>query len=1033
MNCKAELPETIALEIDSLLTMSLTRRNFLEQSGGILGLSLIPQINPPPVADSLMTGWKNPPRDCRPHTRWWWPGNAVSKEGIQAQLTVMKAAGIGGVEIVSSWQWYEKGNLPYLSDNFFKMIQFTAERAKLLDISVSLAFGAGQNFGGFWAPVTERSKCLAPVWLEVTGPQSIDTELPAFKVTQPQSVAGNLLDGQIPWQAADQGQIIAVVAAHVDNQKLKEDTLTVITPNVANNRLRWEVPVGRWRIGIFRLQYTGQLNSAQNFEPLNYCVDHFNPQAMRNYVSHLGGIFAKKLGKYLGTAIHSFFADSFEIAPLPDCLLWSNNLLADFNRRKGYDLTRYLPVLWQDAGTITSRIRYDVNEFLHQLGKETYYAEFTAWCKANKMQARIQPNYGFATELIEAAGLSPQPVTETTTARFETIADPLKATVSGAKFYGREIVSAQAYKFLHSERYRTTLEEMKRATDAYFRDGVTQIVNHGWTYSEELEVVPERDLPWGNRIQPWMPWFKHYRGLSDYVSRSCWLLRQGQLVADILIYLPQATMWSERVIFGMAPSTQPYGNLPKTLVANGYDYDLINDDLLQNHTEVTEAGELKINQHKYRILILPKAAVVPLATMRRIEAFALTGGIVIAVDQLPRQAGGLQAAVLLQDALLSAIVRKLFNPRNRNVHFLPEYKISESPFNPQEQPYSKTALVTAPQRKLLEILREIISPDVSLPDDAQSDGLTFIHRRSGNKDIYFLTNLQPEKISTTLSFRITGKRVDIWDAMSGQVKQLPEYRTTMTRTEIPLTLSPWDSLFLIFQPNVPPAYVTRTDLSVIETIRPDGIIAYATREGEHSVVVAQGMSRRTLRAWVPALPLAIPIRGTWTVTAEGVRFPRVTKELTELNSWTDNDEMRHLSGEAVYEIAFTMSPENMPEDVRWILELGKVSETAEVTLNQKRIGVRWMQPYDFDVTRELKKGENLLRISVTNTLHNHVAGLQATPDLPAALKNRYKKQAEGYRLGTNAWQQLDLKHPLLPAGLLGPVRLTPQGIVLFKL
>ncbi len=993
--------------------MQLTRRNFLEQTSGLLGVSLMPQINPPPVADQLLAGWKNPPRDCRPHTRWWWPGNAVSKAGIQTQLTAMKAAGIGGVEITSSWQWYEKGNLPYLSDNFFRMIQFTAERARLLDMSVSLSFGAGQCFGGFWVPPTERSKCLAPTWLEVTGPQLFDAELPA-----------------------DRGQLIAVVAAQITDKQLKEDTLTVITANVASNKLHWEVPPGRWQIGVFRLQYTGQLNSAQNFEPPNYCVDHFNPQAMRNYVNHLGGIFTKKLGKYFGTTITSFFADSFGITPLPDSLLWSNNLVAEFNRRKGYDLTRYLPVLWHDAGAITSRIRYDLNEFLHQLGKETYYAEFTAWCKTNKVQARIQPSSCFATELIEAAGLSPQPVTETTTARFDrvsTIADPRKATVSGAKFYSREIVSAKAYSFLHPERYRTTLEEMKRATDAYFRDGITQIVNHGWTYSEEPEVAPERDLPWASRIQPWMPWFKHYRGLSDYVSRSCWLLRQGQLVADILIYSPQATTWSERVIFGRASSPQPYGNLPKTLVANGYDYDLVNDDLLQHHAEVTETGELKINQHKYRILILPKAAVVPLATMRRIEAFALTGGIVIALDQLPRQAGGLQAAVLLQDALLSGIVRKLFNPRNKNVHFLPEYKISAPAINMTELPDSKTALITSPQRKLLEILREIVPPDVSLPDDAQSDGLTFVHRRAGNKDIYFLTNLQPEKITTTLSFRITGKRVDIWDAMSGQVKQLPEYRTTMTRTEIPLTLSAWDSLFLVFQPNVPSAYVTRTDLAVIEAIRPDGIIAYATREGEHSVVVAQGMSRRTLRAWAPSLPLAIPIRGTWTVTAEGMRFPRLIKELTALNSWTESDDTKYLSGEAVYEIAFTMTPENMPEDVRWILELGKVSETAEVTLNQKRIGVRWMQPYDFDVTRELSKGENLLRIAVTNTLHNHVVGLQATPDLPAVLRKRYQKQAEGYRLGANALQQFDLKHPLLPAGLFGPVRLISQGIVLFKL
>ena len=164
-----------------------------------------------------------------------------------------------------------------------------------------------------------------------------------------------------------------------------------------------------------------------------------------------------------------------------------------------------------------------------------------------------------------------------------------------------------------------------------------------------------------------------------------------------------------------------------------------------------------------------------------------------------------------------------------------------------------------------------------------------------------------------------------------------------------------------------------------------------------------------------------------------MRFPRLSKELTALNSWTENEDTRYLSGEGIYEIAFTMTPEHMPEDVRWILELGKVAETADVTLNNKRIGVRWMQPYDFDVTRELKKGENLLRITVTNTLHNYVAGLKPTLDLPAALKKRYQRPDQSYFLGANAFANYDQKYPLLDSGLLGPVRLVPQGIVLFKL
>ena len=130
-------------------------------------------------------------------------------------------------------------------------------------------------------------------------------------------------------------------------------------------------------------------------------------------------------------------------------------------------------------------LTYDINEYLHHEGLDIFFKTFIEWSAAQKVQARIQPHYRFTEEIIQGAGTAPRPETEVCTTRFETIADPRKATSAGAHFYGREIVSAEAYTFLHDDRYRTTLEEMKIASDAYFRDGVTQLYNHGYFYSPE--------------------------------------------------------------------------------------------------------------------------------------------------------------------------------------------------------------------------------------------------------------------------------------------------------------------------------------------------------------------------------------------------------------------------------------------------------------------------------------------------------------------------------------------------------------------
>ena len=64
-----------------------------------------------------------------------------------------------------------------------------------------------------------------------------------------------------------------------------------------------------------------------------------------------------------------------------------------------------------------------------------------------------------------------------------------------------------------------------------------------------------------------------------------------------------------------------YGELGKTLVANGYDFDPVNDDLLQNVARF-EDGHVRIKDYAYRVLILPSIRVIPLATLERIAQFA---------------------------------------------------------------------------------------------------------------------------------------------------------------------------------------------------------------------------------------------------------------------------------------------------------------------------------------------------------------------------------------------------------------------------
>jgi hypothetical protein len=933
---------------------------------------------------TLQTGWGKPARTYKPHTRWWWPGNALTKADITWQLEQMAAQGIGGVEIMSAWRMYEKGNVDYLSPEFMELVKHAVAESKRLDIEVAITFSPGWSFGGPWVPKEDQSKVLCIGSIDLQGGTTFNGKLPGLQ-TKPAGGKGKNAEHTV---ASEPGSLVAVVAAKVSGKnQLDAASLTVLTDRAkpGSDTIEWNAPPGQWRLMAFWLKYTGQECQAQSMNPPAMVVDHLNQGAVQRYCDYLGGALARAVGDEFGKTVDSFFCDSFEIHPLPNSLLWSTDTLAGFQKHNGYDLTPYLPALWYEIGPLTPRVRYDLGDYLSRLGLQTVFKTFNDWCDAHHVQARIQPHYRFTEELIQGAGATARPETEVTTARFEPVADPRKATASGARFYGRDIVSAESYTFIHPARYRTDLADLKMATDAFLRDGITQFYNHGYFASPELHVAPNRDMPWANRISHWNTWWKYYHHVAEYVARSCYLLRQGKLVADVLIYSPQATAWSERALWESERRVLPYGNLAKTLVANGYDFDVVNDDLLQHRTQFRDGG-VAINDYQYRLLILPRATVVPIETMRALKKFADAGGTIVALEQLPSASAGLKDWEK-HDGELKQFAGEIFgtNPagKSRSI-FLADYKLDQKPFNPGRQPYTVTPPLTAPQRQLLAALERVTPPDFTLAGRAQSDGLTFIHKRTGDVDVYFVSNLEPTRIATEVTFRVTGKTLQRWDAITGQVSPTSDFRADANGSTLALEFEPWESAFFVFAPGAAPTKPAKP-------------------------------------AAVANLPEPLPVTGTWQMKLEGFDFETFETSTTALTSWTDSPRTRHFSGTGRYEIEFDLPAARLVNGSRMILDLGKVGNIAEVELNGQTVGVAWMAPHKIDITRAARAGKNKLMVRVTNTLINYVSGLKAPPEVPVELQAQLGKANPAIypqsRLARREMSETDLP----PSGLLGPV------------
>jgi hypothetical protein len=95
---------------------------------------------------------------------------------------------------------------------------------------------------------------------------------------------------------------------------------------------------------------------------------------------------------------------------------------------------------------------------------------------------------------------------------------------------------------------------------------------------------------------------------------------------------------------------------------------------------------------------------------------------------------------------------------------------------------------------------------------------------------------------------------------------------------------------------------------------------------------------------------------------------------------------------------------------------------AEVRVNGQSLGVVWTDPWAVDLTGIVKPGENKLELDVTNLWVNRLIGDAGLPESQRLTKTHAR------RLPTDQGRHAHLRgylatDPLVPSGLLGPVRL----------
>lgn len=253
--------------------------------------------------------------------------------------------------------------------------------------------------------------------------------------------------------------------------------------------------------------------------------------------------------------------------------------------------------------------------------------------------------------------------------------------------------------------------------------------------------------------------------------------------------------------------------------------------------------------------------------------------------------------------------------------------------------------------------------------------LLFLHRHLEDGDAYFVDNREDRDQSLSATFRVEGKVPELWDAATGTIEPV-SYRIADGRTTIPLHLDPYGSIFVVFRK---PAATTELELPAPREAALDNMTDALNRD--------------------------------WSVNFQPGRGAPETVAFDRLTSWSDNsnDGVKYFSGTATYSKTIQVPADALTPGSHLWLDLGEVKDLAEVAVNGKYLGILWKTPYKVEITSALQPGVNQIVIQVTNLWVNRMIGDQQ----PWSLKKYTFADFTPYKADS----------PLLPSGLLGPVRM----------
>lgn len=851
--------------------------------------------------------FKNPAADVHPGAFWCWLNGNMSATSITRDLEAMKSKGINRAEIwdvaaVKNPSFIPAGGA-FLGDQSVKLIKHAIAEGRRLKMRIGIVASSGWNAGGSWVTPEWASKNLFYSKVEITGAKNISIDLPFPKFPD----GCPMKDKQTPVYYRD----VCVLAFPftTDSTIDKVSHVISLTPFFKNGHLTWKAPEGKWTILRFVCSNNGQRLIVPSPNSNGLFIDFFDPAATKRHLQY----FMDRLGvtpensPEAGLAYFEF--DSMELS---EGTPWTDSFPSIFRQREGYDIEKYLPILagWR-IRDVTERFLYDFKKCVSDQLIFSHYQTGTEFLK--KYNALLVSESGgpgppvwdtCPVDALKALGNVSVPRGEFWIRHRNMFL--IKEISSAAHIYGKKIVDAES--FTTWRRWKDAPFEMKKIVDRAFCEGLNNITFHTFSSTNPEDGLPGRTYHAGYDMNPGNTWWNKSKPFMDYLTRCSFLLQQGLFVGDVCFYYGD-----------QAPNFFPlYHDVPEKPgiagLGKGYDFDVINSDVILNRMTVKD-GRLQLpNGMSYALMILPDQVHMPLPVLQKIEKLVKAGATI--VGPRPQTVPGLRDWEKKNEQL-TQLAGQLWGTHTDNPIV--------------EQVYGKGKMISGetPDNVLYKMN---IKPDFMYSGTKEID---YIHRRTGFGELYFLRNESDEPVTSKCSFKVTTKYPELWDASTGDMYRVEGISSDNDHTSFEISLPPHGSIFVVF------------------TDRKRSFLPVVNNNSEISFTEISG-------------PWRINFPPNWGAPPSAI--------FDHLISWTASDDkgIKYFSGTATYQHSFSIAKESMGKKLT--LDLGEVRDLAEIFVNGKSAGILWKKPYAADITKYVRVGQNELKIEIVNMWSNRLTG-----------------------------------------------------------